>query len=187
MKSAETPMTVEQIGAALAALGIYDDDNTPAEHAENAAPSAGVDAYRLRLLNTLLGAVQGQAKLADEVAGDSEELFVAWLEQIKAADAWDDAARQMAFLGWQVRRVGIPLYWIAKIPDAGPVVVSASHAAEALHVMLGVIAAVDEATATGDVETIAAQMGVVKAARELLVAALDNADIMLDMVESAGS
>ncbi|MFE9636319.1 DUF6245 family protein [Streptomyces sp. NPDC006463] len=187
MKNEDIPVTVEQIGAALVALGAYDGNNTPAEHAENATQFGRSEIYRLRLLNTLLGSVQAQAKLADEVEGDGEDLFAAWFEQLKAADAWDDPVKQMAFLGWQVRRAGIPLHWIAKAPGAGPIVVAAAHAAEALHVLLGVIGAVDEANATGDVETVVAQVGVLKAARELLVAALDNADIMLDTVKSADS
>jgi hypothetical protein len=55
------PVTVEQIGAALAALGLYDGSNTASEHAAEAARLGGADAYRVRLVNALLGAVQTQA------------------------------------------------------------------------------------------------------------------------------
>ncbi|MFD8411075.1 DUF6245 family protein [Streptomyces sp. NPDC059650] len=185
MTSDGIPVTVEQISAALAALGVRDGDETPVGIAESIA-LGNADFHRLRLLNTLLGVVQEQAKLADEAEEDGEDLFTAWFEQLKAADAWDDAARQMAFLGWQVRRAGIPLYLIAKDPDAGAFVVAAAHAAEALHVMLGVIAVTDKANAIGDAATVLAQIVPMKAARELLVAALDNADIMLDSITSAG-
>ncbi|MEV7356863.1 hypothetical protein [Kitasatospora sp. NPDC091276] len=39
------PVTVEQIGAALAALGLYDGANTTAEHAAEAARLGGPDAF----------------------------------------------------------------------------------------------------------------------------------------------
>ncbi|MFD8780899.1 DUF6245 family protein [Kitasatospora sp. NPDC059599] len=180
MTSDETPVTVEQIGAALAALGVYEGDNTPAEHAERAAQFGSPDIYRLRLLNTLLGAVQGQAKLADEAEEDGEDLFTAWLEQLRGAGTWEDSARQISFLGWQVRRVGIPLFLLANDPDTGPIVDAAAQAAEALHIMLGVIGTLEEADPTVDFVTVINQGGMLKAGRELLVTALDNTDTALE-------
>lgn len=180
MKSDDTPVTVEQIGAALAALGVYEGDNTPAEHAERAAQSGSPDIYRLRLLNTLLGAVQGQAKLADDVHEDGEDLFTAWLEQLKGAGTWDDPARQISFLGWQVRRVGIPLFLLANDPDTGPIVEAAAQSAEALHIMLGVIGTLEEADPAVDFVTIINQGEMLKAGRELLVTALASTDTALE-------
>ncbi|MFH7600242.1 DUF6245 family protein [Streptomyces racemochromogenes] len=180
-------VTVEQIGAALAALGLYDGDNTPAEHARNAAAFARPELYRLRLLNTLLGAVQGQTQLADEAEEDGEDLFTAWFEQLKAAGVWDAPAKQMDFLGWQVRRVGVPLYMIAQDPDAGPLVLAASRAGEATHTLLGVIAAVDAALARGDNETVTRQFGVIELARNFLADALDKTDAMLKSATPSGA
>lgn len=177
------PVTVQQIAAALGALGAYEGENTPAEHAGRSA-GLGADVYRLRLLNTLLGAVQKQAQFADETREDSEELFSAWGEQLKAAVDPEDAAKQMGFLGWQVRRAGVPLYSVAQDPEAGPGVVAASRAGEALHTLLGVIVAVDEALPKGDVDTVVRQYGVLHIAREFLVDALDNLDTLLGMVEA---
>ncbi|GAA0314266.1 hypothetical protein GCM10010302_61770 [Streptomyces polychromogenes] len=180
-------MTVEQICAALAALGLYDGENTPEEHARRAAEFAGPEIYRLRLLSTLLGAVQGRTKLADEAAEDGEDLFTAWFEQLKAAGVWDEPAKQMDFLSWQVRRVGVPLYMVAQDPGAGPLVVAASRAGEFLHTVLGVIAAVDTALARGDNDTIVRQVDVIKVAREFLADALENTDRMLESVTPSGT
>ena len=60
-----TPASVKQVAAAMAALGAYTGDNTPAEHAAEAARLGGADAYRVRLVNALLGVVPAQAVLAD--------------------------------------------------------------------------------------------------------------------------
>ncbi|MEE1827345.1 hypothetical protein PUR61_34910 [Streptomyces sp. BE20] len=180
MTSDDIPVTVEQIGAALAALGVYEGNNTPVEHVERAAQFASPDVYRLRLLNTLLGAVQGQAKLADEAEEDGEDLFTAWLEQLNGAGAGDDPVRQISFLGWQVRRVGIPLFLLANDPDTGAIVDAAAKAAEALHIMLGVIGTLEEADPAVDFVNIINQGGMLRAGRELLVTALDNTDTALD-------
>lgn len=58
----QLPVSVEQIAAAISTLGTYDDGvNTPAEHAAEAARLGGVQAYRVRMLNALLGLVQAEA------------------------------------------------------------------------------------------------------------------------------
>jgi hypothetical protein len=115
------------------------------------------------------------------------------VEQIGAApaalglcDAWDDPVARTSFLGWQVRRAGVPLYWTSQQPGAGPIVVAAAHAAEALHVLLGTIGVTHDANGRGDVKTVAVQTEVLKAARDLLRAAIDNTDGVLDQVESLG-
>lgn len=63
---------------------------------------------------------------------------------------------------------------------------AAAHAAEGLHVLLGVIGASYQAVAAGDVETLAVQAGLLRAARDSLQAAIDNTDILLDMLKSVG-
>ena len=98
------PVTVEQIGAALAALGLYDGCNTAAEHAAEAARLGGTDAYRVRIVNALLGAVQTQAMLADAVELDEEARHAAWREQLMSAGVWDDPAVRVGFIRSQVLR-----------------------------------------------------------------------------------
>jgi Family of unknown function (DUF6245) len=130
-------VTVEQIGAALAALGCYDGSNTAAEHAAEAARLGGAEAYRVRLVNALLGAVQTQAMLADAVDLYEQARHAAWREQLTSAGALDDPLVRVGFLRWQVLRAGTPLRLIAQNPETGPIPVAAAHAAEGLHVLLG--------------------------------------------------
>ncbi|MFF4146935.1 DUF6245 family protein [Streptomyces sp. NPDC001698] len=52
--------------------------------------------------------------------------------------------------------------------------------------LLGVIAASQDAVATGDVDTLAAQAGQLHAAREEQQNAMDNTDVLLNMVKSVG-
>jgi hypothetical protein len=170
----------------LAALGCYDGSNTAAEHAAEAARLGGADAYRVRLVNALLGAVQTQAMLADAVDLDDEARHVAWREQLTSAGAFDDPVVRVGFIRWQVLRAGMPLRLIAQNPETGPIPVAAAHAAEGLHVLLGVIGASYQAVAAGDVETLAAQAGLLRAARDSLQTAIDNTDILLDMLKSVG-
>jgi hypothetical protein len=64
--------------------------------------------------------------------------------------------------------------------------VAAAHAAEGLHVLLGVIGSSYQAVAVGDVETLAAQAGLLRSAQEALQTAINNTDILLDMLKSVG-
>src|SRR6266478_84210 len=61
----DKPSSVTQLAAAMAALGLYHGENTPAEHAAEARRLRGENAYRVRLANALLGAAQTEAILAD--------------------------------------------------------------------------------------------------------------------------
>lgn len=59
---------MEQLAAAMAALGSNPGVNTAAEHAAEAARLGGDEAYRVRMANALLGVVvQTEAMLADAV------------------------------------------------------------------------------------------------------------------------
>lgn len=113
------PVTVEQIGAALAALGLYDGSNTASEHAAEAARLSGADAYRVRLVNALLGAVQTQAMFADAVELDEDARHVAWREQLISAGAFDDPVVRVGFIRWQVLRAGMPLRLTRRIRRPG--------------------------------------------------------------------
>jgi len=125
--------------------------------------------------------------LADAVELDEQTRHAAWREQLLSAGAFDDPVARAGLLRWQVLRAGMPLRLIAQHPQTGPIPVAAAHAAEGLHGLLGVIGASYQAVAVGDVETLAGQAGVLRAAREALQAAIDNTDILLDIASSRGT
>lgn len=180
------PATVEQVAAALAALGLYGGSNTAAEHEQEAARLGGPDAYRVRLVNALLGAAQTEAMYADGVALTDDARQAAWDEQLKTAGAWDEPGKRIGFIRWQVLRASTPLRIIAGNIEVGPIPVAAAHAAEGLHVLLGVIGDSHQAVATGDVETLATQAEQLRAAKASLQAAIDNTDLLLDLLKSVG-
>ncbi|MGW2873286.1 DUF6245 family protein [Kitasatospora sp. NPDC001225] len=69
----------------------------------------------------------------------------------------------------------------------GPLPVAAVQAAEGLHVMPGALGGTYAASAAGDVEGIAFQLEMQRAARGLLQAAVDNIDSVLDAVDAANN
>lgn len=75
-------------------------------------------------------------------------------------------------------RAGMPLRLIAQNPETEPIPVAAAHAAEGLHVLLGVIGTSYQAVAAGDVDTLAAQAGVLRTARNSLQTAIDNTNLL---------
>jgi hypothetical protein len=183
----EAPATAGQVAAALAALGLYSGENTPEEHAGRAARLGGADAYRVRMVNALLGVVQAEAVMADAVPLDEDARHAAWEEQLTAAGTGlDDPVRRVEFIRWQVLRAGTPLRLMAQNQGAGPIPLAAAHAATGLHMLPGVIAAGQDAVATGDVDTLAAQAGQLRAAREALTNAIGNTDLLLNMLKSVG-
>ncbi|MER7578125.1 DUF6245 family protein [Streptomyces sp. NPDC126514] len=184
----ETPATVEQIAAAMSTLGMYHGENTPEEHAEEAARLGGADAYRVRMVNALLGVVQTEAALTDTVKLDDDAHHAAWEQQLTAAGAGLDEspAKRVEFIRWQVLRAGTPLRLMAQNREVGPIPLAAAHAATGLHTLLGVIAASQNAVAQGDVATLAAQVEQLQAAREALETAIGNTDLLLDKLKSVG-
>jgi Family of unknown function (DUF6245) len=183
----EASATVEQIAAAMAALGFYRGKNTPEEHAEEAARLGGPDAYRVRMLNALLGMVQAQTAMADAVKLGDQARHAAWEEQLKAAGAGlDNPVRRVEFLLWQVLRAGTPLRLMAQNREVGPIPLAAAHAVTGLQALLGVIVASQDALAQGDVETLAAQTAQLKAARAALENAINNTDVLLNMLKPVG-
>lgn len=60
----------------------------------------------------------------------------------------------------------------ARNREVGPLPPAAAHAATGLHLLLGVIAASQDAVAHGDVDTLAGQAGQLEAAREALQSAM---------------
>jgi Family of unknown function (DUF6245) len=182
-----TPASVKQVAAAMAALGAYTGSNTSAEHAAEATRLGGADAYRVRLVNALLGVVQAQAVLADAVPLDEQARDAAWEEHLRSAGAGpDEVAARLELIRWQVLRSATPLRQMARNRQVGPIPLAAAHAAEALQVLLGVIAASQDAVATGDVTTLAAQTSQLRTAREAMSNALANTDLLLNMLRSVG-
>ena len=127
----DTPATVEQLAAAMAALGMYHGANTAVEHAAEAARLGGADAYRVRLANALLGAAQTAALPADSVPLSRDARFAAWEQQLDTVGASDDPAKRIGFVQWQGLRAGTPPRLIAQNPEAGSVPLAAAHAAAA--------------------------------------------------------
>ena len=181
-----TPASVKHVAAAMAALGAYTGNSTSAEHAAEAARLGGADAYRVRLVNALLGVVQAQAVLADAVPLDEQARDAAWEEHLRSAGAGpDEVAARLELIRWQLRSA-TPLRQMAQNRRVGPIPLAAAHAAEALQVLLGVIAASQDAVATGDMTTLAAQTSQLRTAREAMSNALVNTDLLLNMLRSVG-
>ncbi|MER6173602.1 DUF6245 family protein [Streptosporangium sp. NPDC001681] len=176
--SSDEPASAVQLGAAMVALGLYDGTNTAAEHASEAARLGGPGPYRMRLANALLGAVQVEAMLAESAATGTEDLAAAHRQQLVTAGVADDPDKLTGFLRWQALRVAGPLRLVAQDPSTGPIPLAAAHAAEGLQKLLGVIGAGQ----VPDVETVIEHLAEMRAARECLVAAIGNVDILLDML-----
>jgi hypothetical protein len=172
----DPPATVEQLAAAMAALGLYTGHNTPEEHAEEAERLGGRDVYRLRLANALLGGVQIEALLGETRGVTDEQRAAAHREQLLIAGVVEDPAKLLEFLRWQTLRVAGPLREIAQNDQVGPIPLAAAHTAEGLQRLLGVCAAGQNLT------TIDALPDELDAAREALTTAITNIDILRNLV-----
>ena len=182
----DTPATVQQLATAMTALGMYHGANTREEHDAEAARLGGQDAYRVRMVNALLGVVQTEAMLAETVKLSEDARQAAWEQQLDSAGAGDDPAKRIGFIQWQVLRAGIPLRLIAQNQQVGPIPVAAAHAVDGLQAMLGVISRSQTAVAEGDIDTLTALGPELRKARESLDLAIQNVDILLDMLGSVG-
>jgi Family of unknown function (DUF6245) len=136
----DTPSSVTQIAAAMAALGLYGGANTPAEHAAEARRLGGDAAYRLRLVNALLGAAQAEALVAESLPVSTDDRLAAYEQQLATAGAADSPTKRIRFLRWQTLRVAGPLREMAQHVETGPIPLAAAHAAEGLQQLLSVIA-----------------------------------------------
>lgn len=84
-------------------------------------------------------------------------------------------------------RVRYPLRELAQNWEVGPIPLAAAHAATGLHILLGVIAASQDAIATGDGDPRFAGRAVGGGpVRETLQNAMDNTDLLLNMLKSVG-
>ena len=114
----EEPATFEQLAGAMNVLGFYTGRNAPDAHEDEARRVGGVDAYRMRLVNALLGAVQIEAILAETIGVADDQRAAAYRQQLITAGVEEDPDKLMEFLRWQVLRATGPLREIARRPEA---------------------------------------------------------------------
>jgi hypothetical protein len=175
----KTPSTVIQLAAAMQALGLYDGENTEAAHQAEADRLGSKTYYHMMLVNALLGGVETEALHADSAGVTTEQMDAAHQQALQTAGAKDSPYKLLSFLRWRTLRIEGPLRQIAQNEEVGPLPLSAAHAAEGLQRILGIcadgqnLAQADPIQMTADLRT----------ARESLVYALANLDIMLDLVE----
>lgn len=115
--------------------------------------------------------------LSESTATGPEDLTAAHHQQLATAGVVDDPEKLTRFLRWQALRVAGPLRLVAQVPSTGPIPLAAAHAAEGLQKLLGVIGAGQ----MPDVETVKEHVAEIRAARECLVTAIGNVDILLDV------
>lgn len=89
----EEPAPAEQLAAAMGALGFYTGTHDPGQHAGDAMRLGGADAYRMRLVNALLGAVQTEPILDETVEAARSSLLdaVANVDILRRMSALADA------------------------------------------------------------------------------------------------
>ena len=124
----DTPSSVTQIAAVMAALGLYGGANTPAEHAAEARRLGGDAAYRLRLVNALLGAAQAEALVAESLPVSPDDRLAAYEQQLATAGVVASPTKRIRFLRWQTLRVAGPLREMAQHVETGPIPLAAAHA-----------------------------------------------------------
>jgi hypothetical protein len=130
--------SVEQLAGAMVALGVYRGDNTPAEHAEAAEAAGGPVAYRMLMVNALLGLMQCEAWWADSDAITLPEALreQVWEEQLDAAGAGtSDPLGRIEFALWQVLRAARPIVQIAEVWQ-GPLQAACVLAGQSQHQLL---------------------------------------------------
>ena len=156
----EEPATVEQLAGAMTVLGFYTGRNATDEHEDEERRLREIEAYRMRLVNALLGAVQTEAILAETI-GVADEAPEAYQLVTAGVEDYDNF---MEFLRWRVLRATGPLREIARRPDAGPVPLAAAHAREGLQWLLAVIAGGQHPTAS-DTDALVANLEAARAHR----------------------
>lgn len=177
----ETPFTVEQLIAAMTALGMYTGKNSDNEHQTEAQSLGGMDVYQMFLANALLGMVETNAMLADSTGTATNKIMEAHRQALIAAGAEEDSWKLLQFLRWRVLRVNGSLREIAQNVEVGPLPLAAAHASEGLQLLLGVCAEgqnplkVSPKDMKKDILT----------AKESLTYAIANIDIMLRLLSQA--
>jgi hypothetical protein len=160
----------EQACSAAAKREAADDLDTPA-------------ACRAWLASALLGAAQAEAMAADSVPLSRDARYAIWQRQLAAVGA-DDTTARSELMRWQVQRACAPLPALASEHRTDPIPLAAGQAAEGLQLLLTVMVAAQGAVAAGDVPRLAEQAGKLREARKALQAAVDNTDLLLDLLGS---
>lgn len=174
----DSPSTVIQIATAMQALGLYEGQNTEAEHRAEAARLGSDTYYHMLLVNALLGAVEAEALHADSSGVGLDQLGAAHEQALQTSGAKDTPEKLLRFLRWRTLRVTGPLRQISQNKEVGPIPLAAAHAAEALQLMLGVTTS-GQNLAEFNPHQMTADL---KVARESLVNSLANLDIMLGLI-----
>lgn len=174
---------VLRLAEALAALGVDDVARGEDDHLAAVDELGGPDAYRAWLASALLGAAQAEAMVADRLPLSRDSRYAVWQRQLEAAGA-GDGARRDELIRWQVRRACAQLPGIAQESRADPIPLAAAQAAEGLQTLLGVGAVTRGAVESGDVRRLAAQTARLREARKALQAAVDNTDVLLELLGS---
>lgn len=175
------PVTVQQLVAAMMALGNYTGNGNEAEHQAEAERLGGMDMYRMFLSNALLGCVETEAMLNESVSGTFEQLRGAHQQSLIAARVFDDPGKLLGFLRWRTLRIEGPLREIAQRQEVGPLPLAAAHAAEGLQQLLGVCAEGQDFQQLLKTSPAALKQQM-KDARQSFTYAIGNIDIMLNLL-----
>lgn len=178
--SGDVQAELDSLAGALAALGV----DAGGEQDDEIIRLGGVEAYRAWLAAAMLGAAQRAAMSADSGALSREARQAMWQRQLTAATTTDDRAGRVAALQWQVRTACASLPALARDSRTDPIPLAAAQAAEGLQGLLDFVAATPGAVAAGDVEKLSAHGARLRAARQVLQDAVDNADSLLELLRS---
>ncbi|MEV6844831.1 DUF6245 family protein [Actinoplanes sp. NPDC051411] len=175
MESTESDdVAVDRLVAALGALG-----EDAARRGNGIDELGGPAAHRAWLASALLGAVQAEAMAADRAPLNRDARYAIWQRQLDAA-----GVAQVELIRWQVRRACAPLPAMAAEQATDPIPLAAGQAAEGLQALLSVMVATQGAIAAGDVPRLAGQAAKLREARKVLRAAVDNTELLLELLGS---
>jgi hypothetical protein len=175
------PVSIFELAAALMALGAYRGINSEAEHAEEAERLGyHPDFYRVLMANSLLGVAEKEAMKARTDAGPEDGVAISHHEALWAAGATGSNADFAQFLRWRALRISLPLERAVKEGSTGAIPLAAAWAAEALQLLLGILA--DAQQFTPDTLPAAAVAAGLQEARSALSAALEDIDLLLGYV-----
>lgn len=172
------PSTPTQLAAAMAALGMYEGENSEAEHRTEAKRLGGAANYRRLLVNALLGMAEGEALLADSEGASAEQIASAHRQAMVSAGVENDMGKLLGLLRWQTLRVGGPLRELCQDDATGPIPLAAAHTAEALQLLLGVCMQGQDLENASP----AAMKAALIDAQEALTNALANIEIMRQLI-----
>lgn len=120
--------------------------------------------------------------MAEPLPVSTDDRLAAYEQQLAIAGVADSPAKRIRFLRWQKLRVAGPLREMAQHVETGSIPRAAAHAAEGLQQLLSVIADSQKVT-PADVDRLTGPVtDELHAARESLVNAISNLDILLNLL-----